>query len=114
MERHAQSICNMAELRERPDLVMHLLKLVGPESQVWDKVVSAGTQIARGKRDGHLGLELTKVVGPNTQKGQKLLGILLQIVDRARRHRIGGTRREVPESATLHEVTFHRSSCSMG
>jgi hypothetical protein len=70
----------MAELRERPDLVMHLLEIVGPGSQVWDSLVNAGIQIADDKRDGLLGFELTKAVGPNTQRGHKLLGILLQIV----------------------------------
>ena len=76
-----QSICNIAEVGERPDLVMHLLKLVPPGSQEWDSVVSAGTQVVHDRSDGLLGLELTKAVGPNTQRAQKLLGILLQIVE---------------------------------
>ena len=68
-----QSFWNMAEIRERPDLMMHLLELVGPGSHVWNSLVSAGTQIAGDKRDGLLGFELTKAVGPDTQRGHKLL-----------------------------------------
>ena len=69
----------MASLRERPDLVTHLLKLVGPGRRVWDSLVSDGIQIATEKHDGLLGLELTKAVGPDTHRGHNLLDILLQI-----------------------------------
>lgn len=69
---------NVAELRERPDLVMHLLGLCRTGGEIWDSVVCAGTKIASDNGDGNLALELTKVVGSNTQHGHELLDILRQ------------------------------------
>jgi hypothetical protein len=75
-----QPIFKMAEVFERPDLVMPLLKLIDPGNKEWDRLVNVGIQIVGDKRDGLLGFELTKVVGPNTPKGHEFLGILLKIV----------------------------------
>jgi hypothetical protein len=74
-----QPLWTITELRERPDLVTHLLKLVSPGRQR-DSLVSDGIQITTEKHDGLLGLELMKAEGPDTKRGNKLLDILLQIV----------------------------------
>lgn len=76
----------IAELRKRPDLVMHLLKLTLPGSQVWDTIVSVGIEIVRDTKDGRLGMALVREIDSrpaldaNLQREDELLNLLLQIV----------------------------------
>ena len=72
-----QPIFKMAEVFERPDLVIPLLKLIDPGNKEWDRIVNAGIQIAREHPD--LVIPLLKLIDPGNKEWDRLVNVGIQI-----------------------------------